>query len=210
MYLNTNQNHLGMKKAIIGALVGGLIIFLWQFVSYPLAGFHDKAMQYTDKQDALLSAIKSQNLEDGGYMLPSLPRTASSEEHKELMTKMEGQPWVSIQYHNSYNMNMGMNMVRAYLVQCIAVFLLCLILLRIPNLSFGSVVSASLFTGLIVFLNGSYTGHIWFQTFDSTMHLVDAIVSWGLVGAWLGWWLRRGQNNLSTISVNERAKAVAD
>ena len=38
-----------MKKTVIAALVGGLIIFLWQFLSYALINFHKPAQQYTEK-----------------------------------------------------------------------------------------------------------------------------------------------------------------
>ena len=199
-----------MKKAIIGALVGGLLIFLWQFVSYPLANLHGKAMQYTDKQDALISAITSQGLEEGGYMLPNLPADATNEQHEQLMADMKGQAWMSIQYHSSYDESMGMNMVRGYLTNVVAVLLLSFILLRFRDLNFGTILSASVFTGLIIFLSSQYINHIWFQTFDLWAHFLDAILAWGLVGVWLGWYLPRGNTHLSSLHVDERAKAAVD
>ena len=199
-----------MKKAIIGALVGGLLIFLWQFLSFALLELHYSATQYTEKQDAIMAAISSQGLEDGGYMLPRNPKGASSEAENQLMESMKGKPWMSIQYHSSYDANMGMNMVRGYLTDVVAVLLLCFVLMRFRNLNFGSILSASIFTGMIVFLNGQYTGHIWFQFFDLWAFFLDAIVAWGLVGVWLGWYLPRGNTQLSSLHVDERAKATVD
>jgi hypothetical protein len=56
---------------------------------------------------------------------------------------------------------------------------------------FMTILSASIVIGIIGFLNGPYTNHIWFQTRDLMAYLIDAIASWGLAGIWLGWWLRR-------------------
>lgn len=52
---------------------------------------------------------------------------------------------------------------------------------------------ASLITGLIVFFNAPYMMNIWYKTFDIMAHLADAIISWGLCGLWLGWYLSRKQ-----------------
>jgi hypothetical protein len=32
---------------------------------------------------------------------------------------------------------------------------------------------------------------------------------WGLAGLWLGWWLRRGRSQLSTVRIGERDKELA-
>ena len=192
-----------MKKSLIGALVGGIIIFIWQFLSWALINFHKPAQQYTAKQDAVMAVLNS-NLEEGGYIMPGLPDAASADDHEKAMTEMEGKPWASIQYHKAWENNMTMNMVRGFFTNVIAVWLLCWILLRLHKPSFSTVFTASLFTGLIVFLNISYTNHIWYQSFDLMAHFADAVVSWGVTGLWLGWWLRRNRTNheLSQRSVS--------
>ena len=82
-----------------------------------------------------------------------------------------------------------MNMVRTLLIDILVVWLLCWILLKIPYLRMGNIFIATIFTGLIVFLNGPYTDYIWYQDAGIWPHLIDAIVSWGLCGLWLGKWL---------------------
>jgi len=62
-----------MKKATIGSMVGALIIFLWQYLSFALINFHKPAQQYTDKQDAIMSFLDRQGLKDGGYFMPNIP-----------------------------------------------------------------------------------------------------------------------------------------
>jgi hypothetical protein len=192
-----------MKKSLIGAIVGGIIIFIWQFLSWALINFHKPAQQYTPKQDAVMAALNS-NLEEGGYIMPALPPGASTEEHEKAMKDAEGKPWVSIQYHKSMENNMVMNMVRGFLVDVVTVWLLCWILLRLYKPSFNTIFTASLITGFIVFLNVPYIYHIWYQSFDLMAHLADAVVSWGVTGLWLAWWLRRNKmsHELSNKSVS--------
>jgi hypothetical protein len=86
---------------------------------------------------------------------------------------------------------MGMNIFRGIVVDIIMVGLFCWILSRFANPSFSNVFIASLLVGLIAFLNFPYTIHIWFETFDLSASLIDALVGWGLAGLWLGWWYSR-------------------
>ena len=116
-----------MKKSLIGAIVGGIIIFIWQFLSWAIINLHLPAQQYTPKQDAVMAALNS-NLEEGGYFVPSLPETATMEEQEQAMKDMEGKPWATIQYHKAMENKMTMNMIRGALVNMVTVWLLCWIL----------------------------------------------------------------------------------
>lgn len=197
-----------MKKVIIGAIVAGLIIFIWQFLSFAAINFHQPAQQYTEKQDAILSFLSSQGLEDGGYYMPAVPKGTSREEHKKAMEQAGGKPWALIQYHNKQADNvaqqMMMNMVRGFLTNVIIMFLFISLLRRMNRPTFGQILGSAVIVGSIVFLNAAYTNHIWYQTFDIWAHLLDAVVAWGLAGAWLGWWMRRGENKMATVRSSER------
>ena len=198
-----------MKKSVIAAVVGGLIIFMWQFISWGAANLHGRSQQYTPKQEAIMSFLQSQQLEEGGYIMPSLPRTASSEEWTALMENSDGRPWMSVQMHHSMNNNMVMNIVRSLVVDMLTVALLCWILLQLGAPTLRTIFLASLFTGLIVFLNAPYTGFIWYSGFDIWAHLADAVVSWGACGLWLAWWLRRDASHLSKVHVENRSAITA-
>jgi hypothetical protein len=182
-----------MKKIIIASIVGGLIIFLWQFFSYAAGNLHGAVTQYTEKEQAIMDFLATQELPEGGYIMPSLPQSASQQEWEELMTKNEGKPWAMIQYYKEMKNNMVSNMIRGFSVNIILVFIFCLILAELRTLTFKKVLLSSLGVGLIIFLNSPYTNHIWFPMFDIRFHLLDAIVAWGLTGVWLGWYLTRGK-----------------
>jgi len=146
-------------------------------------------MQYTANQDAVMEAL-NQNLEEGTYYLPSVPKGTSPDESAKAMEANNGKPWATIAYHEALESNMGLNMFRGWAVNFISVWLLCWILLKFANLSFTNVLMTSLAVGLIGYFTVNYLNSIWFQE-NTIPDLIDMFINWGLVGVWLGWWLRR-------------------
>jgi len=180
-----------MKKLIVGALVGGILIFLWQFLSWGVLNLHGSMATYTPKQDSVMNYLNTQFSEDGFYMMPGYKPGTTREEMEKQMKACEGKPWVQLYYHKAMNINMVSNMVRGLFTNIVMVALLCWLLLKINAPGFGTILLGSLFVGFIGYLNIAYTYHIWYQTADITAYLTDTLVSWGLCGLWLGWWLRR-------------------
>lgn len=182
-----------MKKQIIGAIVGGIVLFGWQFLTWGPLNLHEAQQKYTPKQDTILSYLTSQFSEDGAYMMPTFkPGTPRDEMEKEMKAR-EGKPWASVIYHKEMPgmSKMFMNMGRSLLVDMFAVFLLCWLLTKITMPSFSTILIGCLGTGLIVFLTSPYLMHIWYGSFDIMAHFADNMISWGITGIWLGWWLRR-------------------
>ncbi len=179
-----------MKK-IIGAVVGALLIFIWQTLSWTVLNVHAKNQEYTPKQDTIMAFLNSQFSEDGAYYMPNVPPGTSMEEQGKAMEAAMGKPWAQIHYHKANDTNMVVNMLLGLAVNIILVWMFCWIVGRFGNNSFGKTFIAAIFTGLIVFLNSHYTIHIWYKVFDIWAHLTDALISWGLAGLWLGWWLNR-------------------
>lgn len=183
-----------MKKMLLASFVGAILIFMWQFLSYAALNLHEPAQRYTEKQDAILEYLGSQGIAEGGYIVPNVPPGASEAQREAYMKQAEGKPWASIQYHNAMDTRMAPNMIRGFIVDMIIVWLFCWMMMKMQVVSFRNVLLSALAVGLIVFMNGHYTGAIWYKFFDTTQHLIDYIVSWGLVGLWLGWYLPRGRS----------------
>lgn len=184
-----------MKKTIIGAVVGGIILFAWQFLTWGALNLHEKQQQYTPKQDSILAYLSTQFSEDGAYFMPTFKPGTPSSEMETQMKAMEGKPWAQLVYHKKMDgMNkMFMNMGRSLVVDIVVIWLLCWLLGKITAPSFGTVFMGTLGTGLIVFLNAPYVMHIWYGSFDLMAHFTDTLVAWGVTGLWLGWWLTRSK-----------------
>ena len=182
-----------MKKWLIGSLVGAILLFVWQFISWPLMGLHDAEYKYHPQQDQIISALSNVIKEDGQYMIPRAAPGASREENEAFMLSQQGKPWAVINYIGSAKDRMVMSMIRGVLVDLAIVALLIYVLGRRSNLSLGSVYMGSLAIGFIAYLWHPYTEHIWFQTPVAviTGALMEWIVAYSIVGLWLGFWLKR-------------------
>jgi hypothetical protein len=182
-------NKYKMKKLLIGAIVGGVLLFFWQFLSWSILGVHESMQTYTPKQTEVIKYL-NENLDEGFYYLPNLPKGYSNEDMEKLSTETMGKPWAQVYMHKAMTMSMPANIGRGLLVTLLAVFLLTWVLIKIGKTSFMEILLCSLAIGLSSYLTTSYAVSIWYQTL-SMPDLIDAIVGWGLVGAWLGWWLNR-------------------
>lgn len=178
-----------MRNQIIATLVAALILFVWQFLSWSLINIHGSEMQYTSNQDSILEFL-STNLEEGSYFLPTVRPGATSEEMESAMSEATGKPWAQISYHDSMSNNMGLNMIRGFVVDVVAAFLLVWLLLKFENLTFSTAVMASLAVGFIGYLTIPYLNSIWFES-ETWSYVIDTVVQWGLIGGWLGWYLTR-------------------
>ena len=177
-------------KMIIGVVVGGFLVFLWQFLSWAMLNLHGSEQKYTAEQDAILQMLGENLPEEGTYFLPTFPPGTSSEDQQKMMEASSGKPWAQISYHKAMNTNMGMNMLRGFLTDIVAVFLLVWLLGKIPECTMGTSIMASVAVGVIGYLTTEYTNSIWFET-NSMPDLIDALVSWAICGTWLGYWMNR-------------------
>lgn len=180
-----------MKKVIIGSIVGGIILFIWQFLSWSLLDMHHAMKKYTPNQDSILHFLSSQLPDEGTYMLPTMKEGASMDDYQKLSAENAGKPWAMVAYHKSLNVEMTPNMIRGILVDIVTIALFCWILSGLANPRFGNIFVISILIGLIGFFSLPYTNSIWYKNPDINAHLVDAIASWGLIGIWLGWWYGR-------------------
>lgn len=179
-----------MSKTLIGTLVGGFILFIWQFLSWTMLNIHGAENTYTPQQDQILTALADIGLEEGTYFLPTAAPGATAEQQEQVMTSALGKPWAKLHYRKVFSMNMGMNMFRGLVVNLLSVFFLCWLLMKFTDQRFSTILLASLAVGAIGYMNIPYIESIWFET-NSMGYLVDTVAQWGLVGAWLGWWLPR-------------------
>jgi hypothetical protein len=179
-----------MKKLLIGAIVGGIILFLWQFLSFAALDLHRSAQQYTPKQDTLLSVLRA-NLKEGRYFMPTVPAGTSNEEEMKVRETMPGRDWAIIDYHAKYEDEMTINIIRSLLTNIVIVFLLGWILTRGGALPFRTIFLASVCAGVIAFFAFPYAYFIWYKSPGIWADFTDAIVPWALTGVWLGWYFNR-------------------
>jgi len=182
-----------MSKKLIAAVVGGVILFMWQFASWQALQLHSSQSQYTPKQDEILSALERIGLQEGEYVMPSYSPDSSAEEIEAQMANIEGKPWATLRYHKSFEMTMPMNMIRGLIMNIIIALGLCYFIGMMRDSSFKNIMMVCLGFGILSYFIHPYLYSIWFKT-NTIPDLIDSVVQFGLLGAWLGFWLNRNKN----------------
>jgi hypothetical protein len=171
-----------MKKTILFSVLGGIIIFFWQFLSYAMPNFHKSANTYTPLQGEILQKFNELGLKEGMYLLGQADPSASKAEQEKMYESLAGQPWAVINYQSSMSMDMAMPMTRGILV-CIAVsFLLFWLFKQQKDPTLVNRMLLSLAVGMISFFVVPYTNFIWYKEPDIFAHLADGIVPWAVLG----------------------------
>lgn len=171
-----------MKRKLLFSLIGALIIFAWQFLSYAMPNFHKSASGYSPAQDSILKMLEQQGLKPGMYLLGQPDPSLSAEKQQEAMKALDGKPWAVINYHKENSMSMAMPMIRGILVCFVISFLLFWLFLQQKNPTLTNRLLLSLAVGMIGFFFTPYTNFIWYQNPDIFAHFADGIIPWVILG----------------------------
>ena len=181
-----------MKRLLIGALVGAILVFGWQAVGHMMLSYHDDAYKQVPEEQNVMSTLTSALKEEGQYMIPGINPNATPEEEQAQMEQGVGKPWALIQYHPVATNDMGMRALRSFTTAFLSVLIFIWLLGKNPG-DFGTVLLKALAVGLLMFVFVWYNQNIWMETPWGVIkgELIDLLVAWGLCGVWLGWWLNR-------------------
>lgn len=169
-----------MKKLILFSLVGGIILFFWQFMSYAMPDFHKSAHAYTPLQDSIMNQLEKLGLEQGMYMLgmpdPNNPEAVEASWSEETST------WAILNYRVNEPNSMTKPLIRSVINCMIIAGLLFWLLKQKPDSTLIYKVLVSVVVGFISFLFMSYSNFIWYKEPDIWAHLMDGTIPWLLLG----------------------------
>jgi len=171
-----------MKRQILFTVIGAVIIFVWQFLSFAMPNFHKSATEYTAKQGEILQKLEELGLEEGQYFLGQPDPSLSKEEQEAMYAEFDGKPWAVINYQKSMSMEMAMPMIRGFLVDIVIAWMLFWMFRQQKDPTLKNRLLLSGFVGLSAFFFVPYTGYIWFREPDIFAYLLDGIVPWLLIG----------------------------
>jgi hypothetical protein len=190
-----------IRQRLIASLVGGILIFVLQFLSWTVLKVHAGAEKYTAQQNQVLSTISSAITEEGTYLMPTSPPNASREEMEKVVNDAEGKPMAMVTFVKSYHNDMTMSMIRGLLVNIFLVYLFIYIMTRAGNPEIVRWIAGAFSIGMFTWLYDSYTMHIWFQTpwASITGALIEALLAWTLCGLWVGWYYNRNSRAANNV-----------
>lgn len=171
-----------MKRKLLFSLIGAIVIFAWQFLSYAMPNFHKSAAAYTPAQDSIIQMLEKQGLSEGMYLLGMPDPTLKGPAQKAAIEKMNGKPWAVINYHKVNSTDMTMPMIRGFLVCFVISFLLFWLFLQQKDPTLTNRLLLSLAVGMIGFFFVPYTNFIWYKAPDIFAHFADGIVPWLILG----------------------------
>ncbi len=182
-----------MSKVLVSALVGAIILFVFQALSWMALGIHAKSFKYLPEQDEVLE-VMSKYMEEGYYYLPYFdPETTSEEEQMAFQKESEGKPWVMVAYHPKMEMNMAKNMGLGFLSDLLTCLIISLILVNANAPSFRLKMFFVMMIATLVMLGGPIMEANWFSTPGHYLYgmVVDIFVGYFLAGLWMSWWTGR-------------------
>lgn len=183
-------------RIFVSALVGAIILFVYQAMSWMALGIHNDSFKYTENQAAIMECLNENLDEEAMYFLPYFDmKTTSHEDQQKMHEANLGKPWAMITYHEAMSNDMGRKAGMGF-VSC---FLICLIismvLINISTAGFAMRMFLVLSLGLLVMLGGPLYQANWFYTPSHNLsgELIDIFLGYLLAGAWMSWWTGRGQ-----------------
>lgn len=180
-----------MIKQIIGGVVAGVFLMIWQTLSHTALNLHASQQQYTPNQDAILEVL-SQNLKTKGqYFVPNMPPGSSMDDYKTLEEASMGKPYAVINYNPVMDYSMGANIFRGLATNILLGFVLVWLIGKLRFQNMGNILLVCLGVGFMAFCFYPYPGFIWYEIPGIWVELLDGLAAFGLAGIWLGWWMPR-------------------
>lgn len=191
-----------MKKLLFASFIGAIIIFMWNAISWMALPIHFNSLKYASSQDSILNVLNSSGLEDAAYMLPQVDNrnvnpsdSKYQEERKTLHDHLKGKPVALVFFTKAYEGEMTSSFVMGFLYVFISVFCVCLILLAAAAKvnTFGGRLWIVMLMALLFAFQGPMSDYNWmhFPWHYVRPMILDLLISWGLCGVWLSWYLGR-------------------
>lgn len=170
-----------MKKHLLFSVIGGIIIFTWQFLTYAMPNFHKSAQTYTPLQDSIMQNFKDLGLEQGMYML-GMPNPDNQAEVDASWSE-ESSTWAILNYRINDSNSMGLPMFRSFVIGMLIAGLLFWLLKQKENTSLSYKILLSVVIGFMAFMYIPYSNYIWYKAPDIYAHLIDGIVPWAILAS---------------------------
>ena len=195
-------------RIVIAGLLGGLVMFLWGFVSHmftPLGAMGMHTMPIA-QQDAVIATSKLAfgNM-PGVYMVPGLENMddyGDDAKMKAFGERAAGAPYAFVVYRpdgNNAASDMGPNLGKEFATNVVSAIVAAAI--AIGLVGFGSRVIAVGLMGLFAWLSISVPYWNWyrFPTDFTVANLVMQVVGWTLAGVAIAWWLGRNERRRGSL-----------
>jgi len=175
-----------MIRVVLAAIVGGVLLFVWGFVSHMVLPFSKDAMKQLPNEQIVLSTLQTNLPERGVYFFPGMDmsKQPTPEEQKAWEAKVASGPSGLLVYRPNGGTVIGARpLVAEFITNLLAALVAALVLLGIRG-GYGARVFTVTALGLVAWLSVSVSEWIWygFSTPFLIADLVDQLGGWLLAG----------------------------
>ncbi len=187
-------------RLLVAAIVGGIVMFVWQAVAHMALPIGEMGMKTASGQDAAIATLRASATEGGGvYMLPGMsPEQWADERAKTAFQEQyKSSPYAFVVYRPEGNpalADMLPNLAKQFVSDVIAAFLVAWVL-ALGAFGFGKRVLLAGALGLFAWLAISVPYWNWylFPANFTVGALVEQVIGWLLAGIAIAWWLGRAE-----------------
>ncbi|HXU30669.1 MAG TPA: hypothetical protein VN851_08850 [Thermoanaerobaculia bacterium] len=174
-----------MKKILLAALAGGLVLFAWGAVSHMATPLGEMGLKNLPDEGPVLTALGASIPEAGLYFYPGLDmKNATDEQRAAWEEKIKSGPSGLLLYRPSGGEAMSPRQLGSELVSNIFAAWIAAIVVSMISAPFGRRVLVIGLLGLFAWLSISASYWIWygFPTAFVGAELIDQVVGWLLAG----------------------------
>ena len=176
-----------MMKLIISTLVGGVILFLWGWLSWTVLPLHEASMHNINNEEAVITAMDVNMDHQGVYVFPAMPTGADQAALEEWSQKYQRGPIGMIIYNpDGAEPMMLSQMIIGLILTFISVFIASWFLSRSTAVTSNYIARVSYFgmLGIFVSVVAHLTNWNWmgYPLDYTTAWIFDTIIGWLITG----------------------------
>lgn len=176
-----------MKRILISAIAGGIVLFLWGFVYWVVTGIPLRGM--TDfKDEAAVERVLRENAPTPGYYVLPTAHTpvglTESQHGEQRVAKISTNFFAACSVRVGGIGSLGCQLAASFGGNVVSAALMALLLLQIPGLTYRGKVTFTVGTALFASLTGVAPQSIWFGAPCNwfLINTFDLLVGWTLAG----------------------------
>lgn len=180
-----------IRSLVLGAVLGGLVAFVWSAVSWMLLPWHDASMKAFADEAVVAQVLLEQTPSGGMFMLPGLPAgyERMSDAEKQAVgaaiaqKKSDGPYFYGVVWRRVHE-DMGRQMGVGLLFDILAALLVTMLLMKTGGMSWGGRVMFVVTAALAVCMIAVAPNWIWWH-YPANFVLVtmaDLLIGWTLAG----------------------------
>jgi hypothetical protein len=173
------------KKLVLGAVLGGLTLFVWGAISHMLLPTSEWVLHGFANEEAVKQAIVTNTPQSGVYFLPYVDTAEMSEEQQEARMEeaMRG-PVIFASVRLGPSASFGTLLVIQLLIEMLGALIATALLLQAKPLAYGGRVGFVAGIAAVVAVAGNLPEWNWynFSTPYTLAEMFDLLVGWTLAG----------------------------